>query len=599
MKLLEIKRNPILVNTKYKPNSKIDDYQNNYLIKSNSNYNINKNKDELNKIKKDPYKSPFLKNKYLYFVKTEPDLINPFKYNKNIIHRNITNKNQNNKNITNKNNKIISIDLKKDNNQIKYIKRHQITPNKNYFQIDNNHFPTNKIKELNNIVKKNNKENKSLLQEKNNHNFVSFSKNKKNINIYNKYELLKNQKDKLKLNNIYPKDDDNLYSINSITKYNTEKTSNDFNKPEENKPLNNKINIIHVKKESLYSKMNINTNLSIDEELKNYYETKLNINIEISSKTIFTIYNISNKIYILCFDFLNKKFSLRDFADFGKFEENYKFSLNNSKNDKNCINKGNLFLSKGPYLYIVTGKNYDMLYVYDSIKKSMNKLCNLQNNHSNGAFIDFNEDSLLCISGNYNKKVELFSIIKNEWKNNLSETLIERSNCAFCLFKKRFIFLIFGKNYPTNEYLNTIEYYDLNNINITGWKYLNIQNKNNLVKMNICNGYGINFMDEKIILVGGYNGFEKEDEKYFVQIEFGDEYNFENNNKIYFEKTDRKLKDIEKNKKYYFNGGQIIKVEKENEENKNLFFLGFDNKLNCHVIQISNLAHDIYYHFKK
>jgi hypothetical protein len=344
--------------------------------------------------------------------------------------------------------------------------------------------------------------------------------------------------------------------------------------------------------------MNINTNLSIDEELKNYYKSKLSMNIEISTKTIFTIYNISNKIYILCFDFLNKKFSLRDFADFGKFEENYKLSLN-LKNGKININKGNLFLSKGPYLYIITGKNYDILFAYDSIKNSMNKLCNLQNNHSNGTFIDFNTDSLLCISGDYNKKVELFSINKNEWKNYLSETLIERSNCAFCILKKRFIFLIFGKNYTTNEYLNTIEYYDLNSMNINGWKYLNIQNKNNLIKMNICNGYGINFNDEKIILFGGYNGFEKKDEIYFIQIEFRDEFNFENNNNIYFEKSDRKFKDIDKNKKYYFNSGEIIKVEKENEENKNLYFLGFDNKLNCHVIQISNLAHDIYYHFGK
>lgn len=329
---------------------------------------------------------------------------------------------------------------------------------------------------------------------------------------------------------------------------------------------------------------------------------KLNKNIEISSQTIFTLYIFLNKIYILCFDFKNRKFSLRDFSDNDDFDKNFKLSLKSKAHNNNYNKLGpNLFLSKSPYLYIITGKNCDILFVYDSNKKSIYKLSKLKNNHSNGSLIDFdfNSNSLLCISGDFNKKVELYSGLKKEWNNYLSETLIERSNCSFCILKKRYIFLIFGKNFPTNEYLNTIEYYDLNcnkNNKLNGWKYLIYKTRNDLIKMNICYGCGLNYNDKKIILFGGYNGLEDKDEYCFIQIVFNKTNSEKNNNDVIVERSSRKLKDVDKNKKYYFNGGAFLKENDKNIINNIApFFACFDNKFNCHVIQISNLAHDIYY----
>ena len=564
IKHLEVKRNPFLTNKKYKNNENLDKFKDIYnLSKSNSNYNLLKKNTEINRIQTERNKSSNISKQNLNFMKINPKAIKSLKYSKNINSDKILQLNNN---------------LKKNNiHNKKIVKRVQISPNMNQ---NNKNYLTYKDNDINS-----NKNYKGVIPvRKNNNNHLSYTKNRENINIYQKYDLLKNKNDLFKLNDNNIKDDD--------TKYNTEINYENI-KSEENKPITSfNDNFNKDKKISFLSKMNINTNLSIDDEINNNSKLNLNINIEISSKTIFTIYNISNKIYILCFDLINKKFSLRDFADFGKFEENYKLSLNSQNKG------GNLLLSKGPYIYIITGKNYDLLYVYDSIKNSMNKLCNLNNNHSNGTLINYNNDNLLCISGDYNKKVELFSIDKNEWKNHLSETLIERSNCAHCILKQRYIFLIFGKNYPMNEYLNTIEYYDLYNFN-KGWKYLNYKNKNSLIKMNICYGNAINFNDKKIIIFGGYNGFEKKDENNFYQIILDD--NFEENNNNIMEETDRKLKDIDKNKKYYFNGGEIILKENENENNYNkiLYFLGFDNQLNCHAIQISNLAHDVFYHFRK
>ena len=156
---------------------------------------------------------------------------------------------------------------------------------------------------------------------------------------------------------------------------------------------------------SLSTKLNIDTNLSLSDEneIQNDYNNNINRNIAISSQSIFTIYFSYEKPTILCFDIENKTFSFQDYSDFGNFEENYRLSLNNSKNE-NINNDGNIFITIGTNLYIITGKNYDMLYMFDSIKKTMNKLCNLKNNHSNGTLLNY-ENNIICLSGEFNKKV--------------------------------------------------------------------------------------------------------------------------------------------------------------------------------------------------
>ena len=588
IELIGLKKNPLFYNKKNLKTGSLDNFQyNNNLFKSNSSNNTYKINNELNNRKIVKNKNSIYTKKKLQYLKINPNTIyRPVKFNKNINYTRNEYDDDDDDNYCN-NKKLKTFDLN-DNliNQNENLKRTIISPNKDIVQTRNKYLSKYQLKDNEQIKKKN-----SIPFIKMN-NLLSNFKMKNNTNEYNNHQILKNIEKNKKTKEI---DLEENLLINNKNKYNTDiNNDNKTTSEESNRIISNDYYLNNKKKikSKILSKMNIDTNLSIGDEIKKYYKLKSNMNIDISSKTIFTIYTISNRIFILCFDFNNKKFSFRDFADFGKFEENYKLSLKAKKTENNK-NSGNLFLSKYPYLYIITGKNYDMLYVYDSLKKTINKLCSLQNNHSNGALMDFN-NNLLCISGDYNKKVEYFSISKNEWRNYLSETLIERSNFPYCIIKQRYIFLLFGKHYPTNEYLNSIEYYDLNNNNLNQWKYLNFKNKNNLIKMNICNGYGINYENKKIIILGGYNGLEKKVEQFFIQLVLGDEDNFENNS--YIEKTERKLKDIDKNKKYYFNeGGYILK---ENEINKNNYLISFDNELNCHVIQLSNLAHDVYYNFE-
>jgi hypothetical protein len=546
------------------------------LLKSKSNYELYNGSNLLNSL----YENRISPNDFSNYSKNNDfSVVSSSRIKRRELWKNKLNNFYNKKSMRYNPNQISNNDYRLYTNQNNY------KISRKFFSINKPNLNNNKNFYLNN--KKNYFSSKPLIKKNN----LSLPSKRNELNRNNQYEQLKKNLIDIEDNNI------NEETLNSLSKYYIS-TEQNLSRPDENYQINY-CNIDKEKKSNVIPKVNTSINLSFNSEM-NYL--KLNKNIEISSQTLFTLYIFLNKIYILCFDFKNRKFSLRDFSDNDDFDKNFKLSLK-SKAHTNTFNKlgPNLFLSKSPFLYIITGKNCDMLYVYDSIKKSIYKLCKLKNNHSNGSLIDFdfNTNNLLCISGDFNKKVELYSSLKKEWNNYLPETLIERSNCSYCILKKRFIFLIFVKNYPTNEYLNTIEFYDLNcnkNNKLNGWKYLNYKNKNNLIKMNISYGCGINYDDKKIILFGGYNGLENKDEDCFTQVIFNKTNSEKNSSDVIVERTNRKLKDVDKNKKYYFNGGNyLIKIDKNTKNNIAPFFACFDNKFNCHVIQISNLAHDVYY----
>ena len=222
-------------------------------------------------------------------------------------------------------------------------------------------------------------------------------------------------------------------------------------------------------------------------------------------------------------------------------------------NSKEPQKNKSLFLTIGYNFYIITGENCDLFYVFNALKRTINKLCSLKNNHSNGFMINYN-GNIICIGGNYNKKVEIFNESKNEWSD-LPELQIERSNFCSVIFKNKYIFCLFGYNLPTKQYLNTIEYLDMENYNNSGWKFLKYKNED-LLSLNLIHCFAINYINKKIIIVGGKNGQKNVPNEYFNQLIISD--NFEINKDSYIEKTKRKLKDVNKNKCYLFNQGHHI-----------------------------------------
>jgi hypothetical protein len=319
--------------------------------------------------------------------------------------------------------------------------------------------------------------------------------------------------------------------------------------------------------------------LNVDNE--NYYIT-LSDNKTTSDKCIFPISSITKSKSILCFDYTNKSFSFKDYADFGDFQENYSKSFENLKETQN---NPSIFLTIKSNFYIITGENCDMFYVFNAQKRTINKLCSLKNNHANGSLINYKGD-ILCIGGNYNKKVELYNEAKNAWID-LPELQVERSGFASVTFKNKYVFCLFGYNLPTKQYLNSIEYLDIEKYKESSWKYLKYKNEN-LLSLHLNFSFCINYKDEKIIIVGGNNGHEKKPNEYFYQLIISK--NFEKNKNSYIEKTNRKLKDINKNKCYLFNKGHSIISHKNNS-----FYMAFDDNLRLHLFNDNTMGHDVFY----
>ena len=327
----------------------------------------------------------------------------------------------------------------------------------------------------------------------------------------------------------------------------------------------------------LLNKLQLNTDLSLSTSSSKFYKQK-----PISDQLIFK--NLSQEQSIICFDFLTKAFHFFNYADFNNFDIN---------NTNKPTTEGALFLTHNSLLYMITGTNYDMLYSYTFKTNSINKLCPLNNNHHFGAFTSISNDELLCAGGSHNKKVEVYSIHKNEWKE-MPELNIERSEFALCVINNRYVYALFGYNAVTKEYLNTIECLDLTLRGTEQWKWKYLKYKNeNMISMFI-KGHIAGVFGERIIVVGGINGNENVPEENFIVISFDESSEHDEEQKykeLKVEKAERKVKDIYKNSAYMF-GTSFSEIH---DDNGREFMLAFDDDNHVHCIQKGNLGHDVYY----
>ena len=527
------------------------------------------NRDTTNKINQAYEKTKLIYNNYI----ARKDKINYEKHiNRNRNKLNIFTKKKNktsyvklNHNINNIKKNLSNISKIKKGNSLRESKNDNLKTYSFSFSLINNKINNSIIEKLKKELYQKNQEileykNKLIAQEKD----VEFYKSE-----INRLKLLNNKY----IDNMSHEEKKSIYKHVYVDEMNSNFYKNYRNIKKENN--------LHLNEKQLgsSSKLKINTNLNIDKD--NYYITFAE-NKSASDKCIFAISSLTKSKSILCFDYTNKSFSFKDYADFGDFQENYSKSFENTKDHKNS---SSIYLTIGYNFYIVTGENCDMFYVFNALKRTINKLCSLKNNHSNGSLINYKGD-ILCIGGNYNKKVELYNEAKNTWID-LPELQVERSGFASVIFKNKYIFCLFGYNLPTKQYLNSIEYLDIEKYKESSWKYLKYKNEN-LLSLYLNFSFCINYKDEKLIIVGGNNGQEKKPNEYFYQLIISK--NFEKNKNSYIEKTNRKLKDINKNKCYLFNKGHSIISHKNN-----LFYMAFDDNLRLHLFNDSNMGHDVFY----
>ena len=466
-----------------------------------------------------------------------------------------------------------------------------------------------KIKDLSNIILDIKNKNKKLFIEKiisfnyitmQNH-IIKLDKRNLNNNIERKKRSLKLSDEELiihlpqfsiencSLNHANTTIENDLYNCSS---FDNSKSKNIFFKKLASKTNNQNFyknkNSSFVKNSIKYTKNILFNRSNNKEEIKNNI-SNINDNfvkdIKINEKIIYTIYPSEKTINILFFEPDTKKFSLQKFVDNNNFEEIYLNNLKLNKNSKDKkYNNGNVFLYNEGYLYAVTGKNYDMFFKFDPYKKEINKLSNLQYNHSNGNLI-FYDQRIFCLSGDYNKKVECYIESKNEWIE-IPEMQSERSFFSSCIIQEQYLFVLFGYNNISKQYLNSIEYIDLLCENAK-WKYLYYDNNN--ISLFLIGALGINYDDKNIIVFGGYDGNIKKDNNYFYQINLKKNFD-EENNKI----NNDNLSNISKvnldNKNCFLYKGFNIYCDEKN----NTIITSIDNELNLNIINLNTFSHEIY-----
>ena len=404
-----------------------------------------------------------------------------------------------------------------------------------------------KIK-INRNVKINNKfnvqiENRfSFINNENNNNIIFLKKiiYKQNNNIKELIEQNKKLMDKIK--NMNEENKAILEVINSL--------KNEIN----NKNINHE-NYINSKKYiqgKYYTEPNENNNL-----------IKIKENILKSKNIIYCLYDNNN---LLSYDFLNNKFKLNKILN-----ENFHDNFNKE------LNKLYLYNKKDNKIYIIAGINNDLFFIYDINKNKMNLYSKLKNNHMFGSLLllsknNNKKEKLLCLSGKYNKKVEIYNEENDTWNDKIIEEMPEeRCNACYLELNNNYIYGFYGYNFILNKYLNDIIYYDYNN---NKWNKIleNSLNKNiNGIQNHFC---------------------YKNDKNNLIHILGGDS----NYNKIIIDLDKNEVIKIEENKenqdkeKYLFNNNCINNIN-------NNFITIFDNNYNVHLINIvSNEKEIIQYH---
>ena len=448
---------------------------------------------------------------------------------------------------------------------------------------DNKNLSDEKInneKYISELIEKNNDYNNQIINNKK----ELLSLKEENKNLLNEINILenknkdlekeKNEKLKIKLNkksnklfkDLLIKAEGNLSYNPTLNSNNSNYLNDSFKKRDSLSSSSKKKINTSFSSTKLMNKLKIETDLSV---IPKSNKKKYINNIEELGENL--VFKILSERTILCYDFSNKNFCLFDYADYNNFSINYSSEENN----------GNIYLSYNSILYIVTGKNSDCFYCFNPQKKSMEKLCSLNNNHSKGGLISY-KNSIICLSGEHNKKCEIYNINKNKWEE-LPEMNFERSEFGTCLIKDQYLFSIFGFNYPKNEYLNNIEFLDLLN---EGSLWNNLNYKSDNLSLYIKGFLALNYSDNKIILIGGFNGELEKNIENFSQIILGN--NFEND--IYVENVDRKFKDIQKYKSYFFSTG----ITKYIDDKNRIYNIAFDNNDRIHIFEMQNMGHDVF-----
>ena len=275
---------------------------------------------------------------------------------------------------------------------------------------------------------------------------------------------------------------------------------------EENMIILESINSLRMELDLSYNnkvKENYRNSYIMDESLS-FYNTKNNSqifeenNLNIN-QTIYSLYDNNN---LLSYDYENNEFKLIPVMN-----EEFKKMFNKD------INSLFLYNNIRKKLYIIIGQNNDQLFIYDFNKDKIQAKSALKNNHMCGSLLlllnekNDSKTHLICLSGKYNKKVEIYNEENDLWDDKILEEMPEeRGDSFYLVLNDNYIYAFYGYNYILNKYLNDIVYYDLIN---NKWKRImnNLLNNNHKgIRNHICYQ---NTENKYIYILGGDSNINK------------------------------------------------------------------------------------------
>ena len=328
---------------------------------------------------------------------------------------------------------------------------------------------------------------------------------------------------------------------------------------------------------NLINKEEIETNREINNEYNR--QTKIKISEDVLIEEIDTTkpvvrLNIINQLYtknkkykniylygfdkknnfFVQFDLRKKKFLRIKLSDIEDLSESF---------EKEYIYQNTILYNTLTGVFILTGKNNDMLYYYNSLNETLVKLCQFKNSHNSGCLLLDQENSKIFIIGGKNSVIcEALCLDTNEVIE-LPNLNFDRCNASFTIYDNK-IFGFFGFSFKKGKYLFNIEYIDKNKLDKWNTIELNFESKKDMLPFHLK--YISTYIKEndpgKIIIYGGKQGRSEKilDNYYYI-------YDIDKN---IFEKIEGICFNIIKD----FRGINIWKNFDliENEEKKGFFF---------------------------
>ena len=263
------------------------------------------------------------------------------------------------------------------------------------------------------------------------------------------------------------------------------------------------------------TKIKISENILIEEIDTTKPVVKLSIIYQIYSKNQkykkIYLYGFDKKNnFFVQFDLRKKKFLRIKISDIEDLSDSF---------EKEYLYPNTILFNTLTGVFILTGKNNDMLYYYNSLNETMIKLCQFKNSHNSGCLLlDQENHQILIIGGKNTLSCESFCFINYEVQE-LPNLNFDRCNASFNICNNK-IFGFFGFSLKKGKYLFNMEYIDKNKMDKWETIELNFESQKDILPFHLK--YISTFVNEnnpgKIIIYGGKQGRNEKimDEYYYI-----------------------------------------------------------------------------------